>query len=590
MMWLSIIGCMGLLLWTLYKEWSRPNQQWLIARLIATVIAITSLLLQIIPVRYTVSNKNNEQAVLLLTEGWDRDSLQAFMKDHKGARLYTTSAKPVLNETFVPDVSLVANSMRNLHVFGYGLKEDQLEALGKTSYIFHPALLKNTIRDIHWNTSVALGQALQVTGSYVNTSDHPVSIVLSAFATTLDSISLPAGQQSFFTLNAVPRQVGKAVYTIAVLNKKDTIEQEPLPIDAYSTKPLRLLLLASTPDFEQNFLKNWLASQGFSLAIRTGITSGKWNQEFINCASSSLSTISSSLLKQVDVVITDQQLLNHLSSGEKGSLENSIATGSVGLLVKTDSIQAPGSFYNRAFSITGVHDSVTHTLQLTIPVKTTTLPLATEAPLFINANDQLQPVIYDQQKHLLAAVALNGKGKIITTTINNSFSWQLSGHSDWYQQYWSALLNAASPQTRSDKTWSTSLLPRADEAMHIQVSDEHIPVSLQVGETLLAPAQDFQQDDQWNTTYWPRNRGWKTVVHNDQPSGSFYVFDRNDWNGVKRMERIQATKAKAATASTASNKSATTITEEKELSPIYFFLLFLFSAGFLWYEKKRHLG
>ena len=72
-MWLAIIGCMGLLLWTLYKEWTRPNRQWLTARLIATVITITSLLFQIVPVRYTVSNKINEQAIVLLTEGWDRD-------------------------------------------------------------------------------------------------------------------------------------------------------------------------------------------------------------------------------------------------------------------------------------------------------------------------------------------------------------------------------------------------------------------------------------------------------------------------------------------------------------------------------------
>ena len=119
--------------------------------------------------------------------------------------------------------------------------------------------------------------------------------------------------------------------------------------------------------------------------------------------------------------------------------------------------------------------------------------------------------------------------------------------------------------------------------------DRGIP-SLQVGETILHPVQDYFLSDQWHFSFWPRKSGWNQVLAGGETAGWFYVYEASDWTGIKNAERLRQTKQRETTIGGNTNKEILTVKTKKEIPMIYFFLLFLLGASFLWYEQKKHIA
>lgn len=589
MNWIIIILSIALLLWLLYQEWSRANKNWLAGRIVANIVAVASLLFIALPIRYRSKISFNKNEAVLLTEGWNKDSVNRFLRLHKGVSVFTTEqGSSFAGAAYVPDLHLLNQQPFALHVFGFGLNEYELRA-NKKPYKFYPADLQNTIREIGWNQSVPLGRPLQVQGSYSNYSGRAVKIILSAFSIPLDSVTIPSQQTASFQLSTVPLQIGRAVFTLSVLQGKDTIESNPVPVEVTAPQPLRLLLLSSGPDFEKKFLKNWLSQEGFSLAIKTKLTVGKWDHEFINRSPGSRGPLTTSMLREFEIVLADVNALDALSAAEASALLTSVGTAGTGLLVQMDSAVHTPAFYSKPFMLTGSHDSVAHNLQLRISTQSTILPLTAEAPFFIKQNEGLQTNLRDQQNRILAATALYGAGRVLATTVNNSFVWQLSGQGHRYNLYWQYLLTSVAPKSIQNQSWQlNTALPRKDEPLKIRFRSNSTAPSFQVGETALYPAQDYFLTDEWNTTYWPRRQGWHAVMENAEGRAWLYVYDHNDWTGVKNAERIRQTILGANNSVSATTSPAGEVSETKEVAPYYFFLLFVASAGFLWFEKKRH--
>lgn len=599
MYWIIIVisVCFLLLIFLLWKEVKRPNRIMLAARIFATIIAVLCLACIELPVsiRRQLQIRNNEVAIIL-TKGFNSDSVQRVLKSSSNARIFSTdkSIKSFKAE-YIPDLTILSEDSLNIssiHIFGYGLPQNQLMYLQIRDVQFHPDQIKNRISSIAWNQILTSGENLIIQGSFNNVSATDTKIILNNFDTNLDSAILPPKQNSAFQLSHAPKHIDKAEYSITVIASGDTLETNALPVEVKTTTSLNILILASSPDFENKFLKNWLAENEYGFAVRTSISKNKYDRQFINFSPVSLDRLTPSLLEKFDVVIADVAALNALSSSDLSNIRNFVDVRGGGLIVKASSGQKSLAFHSNYFPLVEIRDSTSHNIKLNLGANRNSSMLTIQQPLYIREVAGTQPLIKDQQMRIVANSRMFGLGKVIVTTIPNSYAWWLAGNADDYTTYWTLLLKKAAKHINFTHAWQSSLyMPRQNEEVHfkLQSSGTDIPQTHSGGETLY-PQQGLLLPYEWNLIYWPRKQGWQALTYKNEPPTWWYSFDEKDWEGIQAAEKTRATKKFAAmsegrTVSTAFKEDSNVL-----IPKFYFFVSFILAAGFLWFEKKYMNG
>jgi hypothetical protein len=589
---LVIVLCLLLVAILIWREVKRRNKLWLAARIIASVLSIISLACLALPITipHTLKETNSASSILI-TEGYDDDSIRRILHDNPGAKVYTTDKNIKYSKaTYTPDVNTInSDNSAPIHIVGFGLRESELNLLKKSSILLHPSNIKNAITSVTWRQKIVLGGPFIVQGRFNNTASSPVKIVLSGFNTNLDSTTIAANKASNFQLTTIPKHLDKAVYNITVLSSTDTLENEPVPIEVNSTQPLSILMLASSPDFENKFLKNWLSANRYKLVVRTTITQNKYDKEYLNMSPISSDRITPSLLNNFDVIIADASTLKSLPASDLATVKNYIDNKGVGLIVKADTLIASSAFYSRSFPLIETRDSIGHVVKLNVNDTGLTSTLKIEQPLYIRTVAGTQPLIKDQQSRVVASSKLQGSGKVILTTVNNSFSWQLAGNTQDYSSYWTLLLTQAAKKVPLEEVWSVSpSISQVDQEVHLklQITKPGIP-QVQAGADVVPMEQHPFLPYKWTGTYWPQKTGWKPLINQQGATTWWYVYDKNDWKGVIATDKIRATKRYAADHPFNSTElSISTTKTTTEIPKTYFFILFAISAGFLWFEKK----
>jgi hypothetical protein len=64
-----------------------------------------------------------------------------------------------------------------------------------------------------------------------------------------------------------------------------------IPVFVESQATLKVLILSSSPDFENKFLKNWLFENQYVCAVRSAISKNKFSTEFLNSTKINLDQI-----------------------------------------------------------------------------------------------------------------------------------------------------------------------------------------------------------------------------------------------------------------------------------------------------------
>ena len=599
MYWTIIVitVCFLLLLFLLWKEVKRPNRIMLAARIVATIIAVVSLACIELPVsiRRQMQTKNNEVAIIL-TQGFNADSVQKVLMSTGSARIFTTDKSiKSFKARYIPDLSRLSEDslkISSVHIFGFGLPQNELVHLKIRDVRFHPGQIKNRISSIAWNQNLKSGENLIVQGSYDNASATDAKIILNNFDTNLDSVILPSKQTSPFQLSAAPKHIDKAIYSISVISSGDTVETNPLPVEVKSPAPINILVLASSPDFENKFLKNWLAENDYGFAVRTSISKNKYDKQFVNFSQASLDRITVSLLEKFDVVIADVAALNAMPSSDLSNLRTYVEVRGGGLIVKSGSGQKSIAFHSSYFPVVEIRESALYTTKLNFGANHISSALKIEGPLYIRSVAGTQPLIKDQQMRIVTNSRMFGLGKVIVTTVPNSYAWWLAGDTDDYTAYWTLLLKKAAKQISVSHRWQlSSPMPHQHEEIHFRLHslNAEIPQAQSGGETLY-PQQNFFLPYEWNLTYWPIRQGWQALTYNNGPTTWWYTFDEEDWQGIKATEKTMATKKFAAMPDL--NEVGGAIKEESNLliPKYYFFFLFILASGFLWFEKKYRNG
>ncbi|WP_316829973.1 hypothetical protein [Pedobacter aquatilis] len=585
---IAIVLCSLLLIFLLFKEISRNNKSRLIWRILASIIAVTCFALLVIPVKYQTKIQQNTGEIILLTEGTNPDSVAKI----KGTKYSLPSADlKNIKTTVLPDLSYFLNThkaIRKITIYGYGLTDEELKGLNGYEISFHPSLNPTGVSAANWPQKLKHSGGLSIQGNYQNNSDKTVKLLLKGLGNVVDSTFIEAQSNKKFSFKSKPKQSGRAVYELISFNGNDTLAKEPVPFIVEEQAPMKVLILASFPDFEYKFLKKWLFDNQYALAFRSQISKNKYSTDFLNMDSISINRISTSSLRKFDVLIIDEEELAALGQDEKTAINNAVNNG-MGLFIRISNpkpLAVPGGNFAR-FENPATKDKHLSLFSKDGGYKFSQLPA--EQTLYLKPSKNELPVIIDGNGKTLVNSNLKGSGKVLISSIASTFNWQLSGKTADYTNYWSEILSKAARKKIETQFVKTSpQFPLINQQIHFVTdlaSAGKIP-SLKAEGVKLAPKQNLELPFEWDAVFWPVNSGWNNLSVN-QSDVSFFVYKNNDWLTLKNQQKINSTRQYSIISKNQEAKSSSNnIFIQEEVSIWWFFTGFLFAIAFLWYESR----
>jgi len=586
-----IIICMLLSVITAWLEYRRSNGSRLIWRIIVVLIAIAALACLALPVTYQGKSSINGGAdAALLTPGYHIDSLS-----HTGAKLIFTTDKDVLKTypkaiflNTLRDLDTIYPAIKLLHILGYGLDDNDLKQLDHIEVVFHAPPAPGGILAVNWQKQLKAGELFQVQGKFNNASAKPVKLLFKGLNTPLDSANIPAGKITDFELTTVPKTTGNITYTLLAIDGRDTIENESVPVIIEHAQQVKVLILASSPGFETRFLKNWLSQNGYAIAVRETISKDKVSEDFINSEKQSLAHLSAALLNKFDVVIGDLSALKALNSAESSALRQQVSQSGLGIIIRSDSLTKETAWLQKNFKVITYLSKT----QLTVPLaiqdqKFKTAPLHID-PSYISNSNNVQNLVLDLQSHILASSTIYGTGKLVYTTLHNSYTWQLAGNNKDYTALWSILIGKAARKLPAEQSFTVvSAIPAAEIPVQLRFQSSSAPVQLAVNGIPVSAVQNAVIPFEWKFDYWPQNPGWQQTILNKKAINSWYLYQKNSWASLKHLLRREKTQHYL-------DKRAKSISVTKQIQNLtiiaapkmYFYSILIAACAFLWIERK----
>ncbi len=600
--WNYIIISATLLLtcFMVWKEVTRANRLRLTWRIIASLAAAVSLACISLPVTFMVAKKiNSSKEAILLSGGFNKDSINYFLRNSSAQySVYATDevvfqTAQSYRPTFISAIEMLNQHDEKpevVHVFGYGLKPDELQQLN-IPIVFHRSENPAGIIAINWQRKLASGDKLLVQGRFNNNFSGEVKLVLSGLHTSLDSLVIPPNTVSYFELATVPKLLDRGVYSISAIHKKDTIETEDIPVEVVQRRKMQVCVLAASPDFENKFLTGWLSQNGYGIAIRSRISKDKFQKEYVSTSGISLNNISSSVLDQFDVLIADAAELSSISKSELGNIQSAVQNKGLGLIVRTDSSAGSNAFYTKDFSVIKGKENNDKSIWLSLKsANNVGFKLPVEYPVYIRPDAGTKSLINDDKAAVFAAAAMYGNGKVVLVTVENTYSSLLSGNQESYHAFWSLLLDKAAKKIPANEVVTVSpALPAVNEPFVLSVQNNNPIQPGQIGEEKVYLQQDKLLPFIHSGTYWPAETGWLPEVNAEGKIQWLYVYKNNDWSAINASKNLRATEIYASKNSPVKNENKVIKKDVPYSVPkVYFFIIFITSAGFLWFEKKRN--
>jgi len=579
----------ALALWLALAAWRRPHRRRLALRLLASLLAPLALYCVVRPPLRPVPAARAE--AIVLTPGYQPDTLRQLLRRlGAGTPVWAYRTAPPARAQALGSLLTLAEqrpALRRVHLLGEGLPAAELPALGKLAVVPHAAPTFAGVWAANWPQQLTLGQRFEVEGAVAGAG--PAWVSLQAEGTGRDSVRLPAGRGSF-RLSYLPRAAGLVRYEVFVRRPGQPASREPLPLEIVPAALPPVLLLAAVPGFEFKFLKNSLAAAGRAVALRTTVSRGLVQTEFLNQPAQPLDRLTPALLARYAVVVADAPTLAGLPAGEGLTLRAAVQQGRLGLVVLADATPLPAAAPARAdFGVQPLPTAGAVAQPLHWP--DAPAPVRALLPARLRPNGALQPLITGPGGAVVAASRRVGLGATVVSVVPETYRWALQGQAAAYNSFWNQLLTAATPRPAPAATWlALSRWPRPQQPLTLRLAGAR-PASLPTAQPLaggpavaLALAQDVRLPEWSTAAYWPAVAGWHQVRGPGRTVHSFYVYDSAAWRGPELLARQQALAARGTLASAASQGAAATVQQPWPAG--WFFGLFLLAAGFLWLEEK----
>ncbi|MBF9237310.1 hypothetical protein I2I05_07860 [Hymenobacter sp. BT683] len=585
--------CVALGIGLMVLAWRRPRQRHRWARVVAGALAATSLWLMAYPPMRQLPAARAQ--AILLTEGYHPDTLRQLVRRlGAGTPLwyYGSGAAPVRARPLASLLTLAEQrpALQRLHVVGRGLAVADLSALGNLAVQLHPAATFTGFQTALWNQKLALGEAVRVEGTVAWTkSSSPAWVCLRAAGTVRDSVRLAAGNGAF-QLRYLPKAAGRALYALELRRDGQLLATEPVPVEITTTTLPAILLLTATPSFEFKFLKNYLGEAHYPVALRTTVSRGMVQTDFVNQPARVLNRLTPDLLRSHALVVADGPTLAGLSGAEAQALQAAIGAGWLGLVVLADAAPLPRAVPTRTdFAILPRAAAQAVPQVLTWP----DAPAAarTAIPAQLRPAATLHSLVTGPGQALVAASRRAGLGFVVVSLVPETFRWALQGQQSIYASFWNRLLTAATPPAQAAATWHAGTpwpRPLRPLTLHLSAALPEVQPTVSLasgGATVrLALRQDTRLPE-WSTGFfWPATAGWHQVRGPGRTAHNFYVFPDSAWQGPELQQRQQAIAQR--TAATHAGPPPTAGIVQVPWPAAWFFGIFLLAAGYLWLEEK----
>jgi hypothetical protein len=438
----------------------------------------------------------------------------------------------------------------------------------KVAALQPPALVAGPVRSaggvvaVSWQRRLFAGERLRVQGRWQGAGEagavgegagdrsgrgRRVKLLLMGLGTVLDS----ANANGDFSLETAPAQTGRAVYRLVATDGADTLEQEAIPVEAGHGLPLKILILAASPDFENTFLVNWLAKNGQQVAMRTTVSRNNYQSSFVNMAPRSLDRLTSVLLDEFDIVIADSLALPGVGDAGLRVLTRQVEEKGLGLIVRTDSA-------------------------------------------YLRKKPGMRSFATDSLSRTLVGGSFYGVGKVVYTTMNTTYVRMMAGQSASYAAYWSSLLRRVGREAEVKDDWQLEPAePRVGEQTGVLLRTVKTgqPQGLAGGNTGSPVSVYLAQDEvlsfDWRGRYWPGGAGWQELRTFEGDTTWAYVWPRGAWPALYRERQREAMGYGGTGKGVAeAAKGGDAGDEVRPIPKYWFYIFFLLSVLFLWVERK----
>ena len=563
-----IIGGIVLLGLFLIKEWGARKRRGWPFRLLAVVLALTALSGIVLRPAFLQEVATRQAAVL--TRGFSETHLDSLSRLHPGLPVIQYQPGDPLD--LDPEISSV-------YLLGYGLASHDLWQLeGLQVHYTPPGEMPSGIDRLHVGDPSVLGGMLSVQGRYAQPSEGHQLILKDPGGNPVDSVVLKADRYSPFRLNTRTKAPGNLTYFLEETDSSGQIvRRDPLPVRVERPNPLSILILNSFPTFETKYLKNFLEEKGNKIVLRSQLSRGLFKFEYINTEKRPVYALTREGLREFDLVITDSESYRGLSGASRSALEQSIAKDGTGLFLQPD--EAFFRFPERLRYFTFKPDG---SLRLEAGTKDRVLEKYPFSPV---PGFPLKPVQMEDSIRIGIERPL-GNGKVVTTTVRNSYRWVLKGQSDFYAAFWSDLLNASARRQAPSAEWETTTrLPRKNLPFdfHLRTPVRAPRVMSQAGH-MLPLMEDLWVAELWKGRDYPSEDGWNRIhlSQDSLPDLSFYVYDKADWRALEIFQTVEENRR----FHYPGNDTSDRVEAYVPIPAFWFYILFIGAMGWLWLEPR----
>lgn len=562
---------LGLVFFVLILTEARKKGRYRVLRIAAQSIA--GLALMGFFLRPSVKIRSGREFILLLTSGYNSAQADSLLKIEPYLRVFRT--EDFTSQSKIPTLPFAAleEQEKNIkYVLGIGIPLPELEQIPNRKYtLFAPqvtGMQKLVIPD-----KVIINQTSTLKGLFQATGE--TKIVLVGPGGAEDSVQLSRPGLHPIQLSFKPKQTGKFVYELLILNKEDSLLREPVPVCVQQEKKLKFLFLQKFPTAETRTLKNFLSENNHAVVLRSQISKSNYIYEFINTDNKNkINRLTAEALNSFDLLFVDAVTIQRLSPSEQTDLTAAVKSG-LGVIIFFNDNQLLNESWLPVKTIPANSDTV----HINFRNYLRTLP---RHKIEVTSAKHIEPIL-TTGKNILAGSMRMGEGHFGFMLLSETYSLNTSGNPDDYASVWITLLSKVARAVNNQSIQITFGFPiYNDEPIHLKI---------------LADAPKFYSDkiklplseDQfvaglWYGKTWAGSPGWHTLKSDENDSLNYYISSKGAWKSLRINQQILQNSIKM------NRQGTSSLSREEEhwaeISPVYFLLIYLVCSGYLWVWGK----
>lgn len=470
----------------------------------------------------------------------------------------------------VPDLATALRhhpQVRELDIAGDRLPLRDQAAAATLPLRLHSTAEAPGFTDLHWTQRSAAGQQWFVDGR-ATAKDATVELRDPA-GELVDSVSLDADGR--FRLSASTRIAGLLRFELTLLDAhKQRVDSASLPLQVEDGIALRAIVQAGAPSPELKYWRRWARDADMRIDEHIALS----EQLGVGDANA---TLDSAALAAADFAVFDERSWLALTPAHKATLLAAVDQG-LGLLLRASGppeTSVLADWRELGFALVSEEAVVSVAVDGALAMRDHLDFNA--APLSITAG-AAAPLVRDDRDRILVAAASRGQGRIVLTTLLDSFQLVLRGDSGRYGRLWGRVIaEVARPQPSRASRPPMPVGWVGERQLFCDLGEQARVTSASGAEARLVVSERC-------AAFWPNEAGWHRLIDGDARE-PFYVRAPGDAESLRRHRDRVATRALASASELAAVSGSAAGRRPMDRWP--WLLLWLVPTGLLWWRERR---